>query len=135
MNTLSPHDDTINAEFAATHMVRVEEAGSKMTIPVAIVIAGAIIGAGIYFGNVGATSSPGGVALTPPAGNAASAPQSPAPSGPVDVSADDDPFLGNADGLAAGVSGTPTVFINGRIVVGAQPFSSFAKVIDEELKK
>ena len=40
-----------------------------------------------------------------------------------------------ADGSAAGVSGTPTLFINGRIVVGAQPLASFTAIIDEELKK
>lgn len=39
------------------------------------------------------------------------------------------------DGKAAGVSGTPTFFINGRKVVGAQPFSAFKAIIDEELKK
>ncbi|PIS21716.1 hypothetical protein COT51_01190 [candidate division WWE3 bacterium CG08_land_8_20_14_0_20_41_15] len=31
------------------------------------------------------------------------------------------------------VSGTPTIFINGCRLVGAQPFSEFKKVIDEEL--
>lgn len=40
-----------------------------------------------------------------------------------------------ADGSAAGVSGTPTAFINGRIIVGAQPYSNFKAIIDEELKK
>lgn len=40
-----------------------------------------------------------------------------------------------ADGLAGGVSGTPAVFINGKLVVGAQPFSAFKVVIDEELKR
>lgn len=40
-----------------------------------------------------------------------------------------------ADGTAAGVSGTPTTFINGRSLVGAQPFSLFKAVIDEELSK
>lgn len=40
-----------------------------------------------------------------------------------------------ADGSAAGVSGTPTVFINGRSLVGAQPYSSFKAIIDEELSK
>ena len=40
-----------------------------------------------------------------------------------------------ADGSAAGVSGTPAVFVNGRLVVGAQPFAAFKAVIDEELKK
>lgn len=39
------------------------------------------------------------------------------------------------DGQKAGVSGTPTFFINGRKLVGAQPFESFKKVIDEELGK
>lgn len=38
-----------------------------------------------------------------------------------------------ADGKAAGVSGTPAFLINGIPVVGAQPFSSFASVIDSEL--
>lgn len=39
----------------------------------------------------------------------------------------------NADlnqGQAAGVTGTPTLFINGQSVVGAQPFSAFKAVID-----
>ena len=40
-----------------------------------------------------------------------------------------------SDGTAAGVSGTPTLFINGRRVVGAQPFSVFKAIIDEELSK
>ena len=39
------------------------------------------------------------------------------------------------DGSAAGVSGTPTTYVNGRKLVGAQPFSAFKAVIDEELKK
>ena len=34
-----------------------------------------------------------------------------------------------------GVTGTPSFFINGRFLSGAQPFASFKKVIDEELKK
>jgi protein-disulfide isomerase len=33
----------------------------------------------------------------------------------------------------AGVSGTPAFFINGRSLVGAQPFEQFAAMIDEEL--
>lgn len=37
------------------------------------------------------------------------------------------------DGIAAGVRGTPAFFINGRSLVGAQPFKNFKKVIDEEL--
>ncbi len=39
-----------------------------------------------------------------------------------------------ADGSAYGVSGTPTLFINGKPVVGAQPFSVFKAIIDGELK-
>jgi protein-disulfide isomerase len=38
-------------------------------------------------------------------------------------------------GTAAGANGTPTFFINGREVVGAQPADAFEKVIDDELKK
>jgi len=39
----------------------------------------------------------------------------------------------SADGRAAGVSGTPTFFINGKILVGAQTFSTFKALIDAEL--
>ena len=38
-----------------------------------------------------------------------------------------------AAGQAAGVSGTPAFFINGRSLVGAQPFSAFQAAIDAEL--
>ena len=34
---------------------------------------------------------------------------------------------------ALGVVSTPTVFVNGRLVSGAQPYDVFAKIIDEEL--
>ncbi|MFN8450798.1 MAG: DsbA family protein [Anaerolineae bacterium] len=37
------------------------------------------------------------------------------------------------DAQALGVSGTPTFFINGKVFVGAQPYESFAAVIDAEL--
>lgn len=37
------------------------------------------------------------------------------------------------EGTKLGITGTPTFFINGRVLVGAQPFDAFAKVIDEEL--
>lgn len=40
-----------------------------------------------------------------------------------------------ATGRAAGVNGTPTSFINGRIVNGAQPFSAVQQIIEDELKK
>ena len=38
------------------------------------------------------------------------------------------------DGNAAGVSGTPAFFINGRVLTGAQPFEAFKRIIDEELE-
>ncbi|MCX6783780.1 MAG: thioredoxin domain-containing protein [candidate division WWE3 bacterium] len=38
-----------------------------------------------------------------------------------------------ADGQKAGVTGTPTFFINGEILVGAQPYSAFQKAIDAKL--
>lgn len=37
-------------------------------------------------------------------------------------------------GVAKGVSGTPTAFINGQKIVGAQPYSRFKSVIDSELQ-
>lgn len=37
-------------------------------------------------------------------------------------------------GNNAGVSGTPTIFINGQKVVGAQPFSAFESIIEAALK-
>jgi len=39
-----------------------------------------------------------------------------------------------ADGSSYGVSGTPTLYINGSPVIGAQPFSVFKEIIDNELK-
>lgn len=38
-----------------------------------------------------------------------------------------------ADGQAAGVSGTPGFFINGKLISGAQPFSVFKQAIDAAL--
>ncbi len=40
-----------------------------------------------------------------------------------------------AAGQAAGVSGTPALFINGRFLNGAQPYEAVAKVIDDELRR
>jgi protein-disulfide isomerase len=37
------------------------------------------------------------------------------------------------EGVRLGVSGTPAFFVNGRLLVGAQPFDNFVRVIDEEL--
>jgi protein-disulfide isomerase len=39
------------------------------------------------------------------------------------------------DGAAAGVNSTPSFFINGQMLAGAQPFSEFKRVIDAELAK
>jgi protein-disulfide isomerase len=38
-----------------------------------------------------------------------------------------------SEGQAAGVSGTPSFFINGTMLVGAQPYAEFQKIIDKEL--
>ena len=40
---------------------------------------------------------------------------------------------GVAQGTGLGVSSTPTVYVNGRLISGAQPYELFAAVIDEEL--
>ena len=40
-----------------------------------------------------------------------------------------------AEGQRYGVSSTPAFFINGRLVVGAQPYESFARVVEEELAR
>ena len=37
-------------------------------------------------------------------------------------------------GTSWGANGTPTLFVNGRQIVGAQPFSAFQPLIDEEIK-
>ena len=42
--------------------------------------------------------------------------------------------LETREALAAGSTGTPSFFINGKKLVGAQPFSEFKKVIDSELQ-
>ncbi len=38
-------------------------------------------------------------------------------------------------GSALGVGSTPSIFINGRLVAGAQPFEVFASIIDDELAR
>ncbi|KKU04432.1 MAG: DSBA oxidoreductase [Parcubacteria group bacterium GW2011_GWA2_45_30] len=40
-----------------------------------------------------------------------------------------------ADGQAAGVTGTPGTFVNGRLVSGALPYAQFEAIIEAELKK
>ncbi len=39
------------------------------------------------------------------------------------------------EGSAAGVSGTPTFYVNGIQLVGAQPWTAFKQIIDQELSK
>ena len=39
------------------------------------------------------------------------------------------------DGAGIGMNGTPVFFINGRALVGAHPFTTFQKIIEEELKR
>ncbi len=39
------------------------------------------------------------------------------------------------EGSQIGANGTPTFFINGRQLVGAQPIEAFKAIIDDELKK
>lgn len=40
-----------------------------------------------------------------------------------------------AAGQTAGVTGTPTIFVNGQAIVGAQPYSALKALIDQELSK
>lgn len=40
-----------------------------------------------------------------------------------------------SDGQKAGVNGTPTVFVNGVAIVGAQPYDAFKTAIDQALSK
>ena len=42
---------------------------------------------------------------------------------------------GVAAGTRLGVNSTPTVYINGRMLTGAQPYDTFAAIIDEELAR
>jgi protein-disulfide isomerase len=38
-------------------------------------------------------------------------------------------------GASMGVNSTPTIYVNGRALVGAQPFEAFKQIIDEELAR
>jgi len=42
---------------------------------------------------------------------------------------------GFEDGQALGVTGTPTFFINGRMLIGAQPYEAFKTILDDELAR
>jgi protein-disulfide isomerase len=37
------------------------------------------------------------------------------------------------EGVRAGISGTPALFINGRLLIGAQPYGDIQKIIEDEL--
>ena len=39
------------------------------------------------------------------------------------------------EGAGLGLTGTPSFFINGKQIVGAQPFAAFQKIVDGELAK
>jgi protein-disulfide isomerase len=47
----------------------------------------------------------------------------------------DDVAKDKAAGDSVGIRGTPTFFINRRVIGGPQPYPVFKKVIDDELKK
>ena len=38
-------------------------------------------------------------------------------------------------GERMGVNSTPTIYVNGRALIGAQPFEAFKRIIDEELAR
>jgi protein-disulfide isomerase len=39
------------------------------------------------------------------------------------------------EGARLGVTGTPAFFVNGRLLVGAQPLENLVRVIDDELAR
>ena len=47
----------------------------------------------------------------------------------------DEVMLDYVDGQTLGIQGTPRFYINGKVISGAQPFDTFALVIDSELEK
>ena len=40
-----------------------------------------------------------------------------------------------SEGERYGVASTPAFFVNGRLIVGAQPYETFARVVEEELAR
>ena len=42
---------------------------------------------------------------------------------------------GYQEGEKLGVTSSPTIYVNGRPLIGAQPFEAFKQVIDEELAR
>ena len=144
--------------------------GNLLLMPLAIVVASAIIGAGLYFGLKENAGESGGqtIVVTRPESSASAAAR-PAPTRTIqttattaaalpstselfvqyaaDIGADKDKFKSCMDGgthraaiqaeacLASqlGATGTPTFFINGKRLIGAQPFAVFQEIIDREL--
>jgi len=39
------------------------------------------------------------------------------------------------EGVRVGISGTPAMFINGRLLIGAQPYGEIQKIIEDELRR
>lgn len=39
------------------------------------------------------------------------------------------------EGVRVGISGTPAMFINGRLLIGAQPYADIQKIIEDELRR
>jgi len=39
------------------------------------------------------------------------------------------------EGVRVGISGTPAMFINGRLLIGAQPYADIQKIIEDELQR
>jgi len=39
------------------------------------------------------------------------------------------------EGVRVGISGTPAIFINGRLLIGAQPYADIQKIVEDELRR
>lgn len=115
----------------------------QLTTSQAIVLAGLIIGAGVYFSQKGLPNLNSQTATAPSAKKATELFKDYAK----DLGLNLNQFNSCLDsgkyaqqigadveaGTKAGVSGTPSFFINGRILVGAVPIEEFKKLIEEEL--
>lgn len=115
----------------------------QLTTSQAIVLAGLMIGAGIYFSQKGLPSLNSQTATAPSAKKATELFKDYAKGLELNLNQfnsclDSGKYAQQvgADveaGTKAGVSGTPSFFINGRILVGAVPIEEFQKLIEEEL--
>jgi protein-disulfide isomerase len=125
--------------------------------PAAVLLGSLVIGAAILVSNQGAGRTAGGGAVPGPAASPVASPTAAPTPGQaagelfagyagelgLDVAAFRaclaDPAIEKAvrdqqaAGVAAGVSGTPTTFVNDKMIVGAQPASIFEEVIAAEL--